>query len=91
MIYVLDINQLSLEKLQPLLGKKNTLSIHKDNLDKTTDIIKQWIAIIIHEKYMSKTDDQSEAAKLMAKEQKYFFRFVLNSLVEKDKFILVTK
>ena len=91
MIHVLDIDQLSLEKLQPLLGKKNTLSIHKDNLDKTIEIIKQWIAIIIHEKYMNKTHDQGEATKLMVGDQKYFFRFVLNQLLDKDKFILVTK
>lgn len=84
MIHVLNVTQLMLKELEPLMREKNVFYVHPNYKDLVIEkIIKPWIAITIANVY------EGDATK-MAKEQKYFARFMANSLIELDKFILVT-
>lgn len=83
MIFIIDTEDLRTDNLFPYLREKNVVIIHPDLVEKVTLLIKQWIAGKIANEY-------GGDAGLMAQDTKFFFRYVTNSLVGKEKFILTT-
>ena len=91
MIYILDEKTLGFDEMLPMLKDKNIIYINRDKQKKAIKIIKQWIAYTLETRYINGREmTQEEATRAMINNQDYFFRFSLNSLIDNDKFILIT-
>jgi len=83
MIHTFSTDNLNFPFLDGFLKNKNVILVHPDDVEKTTAIIKQWIAVTMDKHY-----DRDPQKMIEAKE--HFFRFMGVSLLDKE-FILITK